>query len=147
MHRSLVLVAVVACTDNVPPPPVGAHYHYVMSGEHVPRSNTEARNWGLDLDGNSSIDNQLGMVLATLTSMGFEIPANAERAIDRGEVVVLIDLQTSSFSNNSSAGFTLYTGTDPMPPACNGSDDLTCRHHLQGDATIGVGTSTGSITG
>ena len=57
---------------DAPPPPPG-HHHYVIDSLLVPTNNTMARDYGFDLNNDGAIDNQLGMVLGTLASMGLDV--------------------------------------------------------------------------
>src|SRR4051812_35657854 len=68
---------------DAPPPPMGT-FRYVLDKERVPTTNNEARLFGLDLNGDATIDNQLGMVIATLTSQGFDIQGATTTAVDHG---------------------------------------------------------------
>ena len=74
-----MLVTLCACGDNLDPESRGPHRTYVMSRQLIPTSNAAARENGLDLGGPAGgspdgvIDNQMGMVLSTLSSMGTEV--------------------------------------------------------------------------
>src|SRR5258708_5970768 len=65
-------------------PTIAQHTHYIIDKVTVPASNTQARMLGLDLNGDGTVDNQLGMVFATLAGMGFPLQANVDFAIDHG---------------------------------------------------------------
>ncbi|HUJ59590.1 MAG TPA: hypothetical protein VLX92_13885 [Kofleriaceae bacterium] len=135
--------------DAAPPPdmaldapsPTGMHYHYVIDHVNVPTTSAQAQADGLDLDGNGTIDNQLGNVLATFTSQGFDFQTTVSQDVDDGAIIMLGDLQASALDNASDAGFTLYTGTNPQPPACSSPTDTVCRHHLTGSAMFDVAAS------
>lgn len=156
---SLVVVGVLGCGDgadtpidappdappdapfvDAPPPPVG-HRHYVVDRILVPNNNPEARAYGLDLDGNLVVDNQLGMVMATFANMGIDVQVGFARAIDTGASITLVDLTATDLINATGATLALFDGTNPMPLACNGPSDTTCRRHL-----AGTGTFTASAT-
>jgi hypothetical protein len=53
-------------------------------------------------------------------------------------MLMLADVQTSSFTDGMAAGFTLYVGTNPQPQPCSSGADTVCRHHLQGTGTFSV---------
>jgi len=55
-------------------------------------------------------------------------------------VNLLVDLQTTDFSNAGAAGVTLKFGTSPSPAACTGASDTTCGHHLTGSASFQIAT-------
>jgi hypothetical protein len=124
----LALVTVVACgSDSGTIVPQGMHYHYVSNQVNVPTNNTQARAYGLDLNGDGTVDNQLGMVLGTLSSMGFDIQGNIDTSVAEGGISVLIDFQTKDFNSTAAAGIQAFLGTNPSPAACNGSaDKYTC---------------------
>src|SRR4051812_34215683 len=78
--------------------PEGEHYQYVAKSAFVPTNNNQAREYGLDLDDNGSPDNQLGMVLGTLSSMGIAVQSSLSEAVAGGSIILLADLQTTSLS-------------------------------------------------
>jgi hypothetical protein len=120
---------------DAPPPPLD-HYYYVVDKVSVPTTNTQARAYGLDLNTDGTVDNQLGMVLSTLSSMGFELQVAQDKAIDTGAELLLADLNTTDFTNAAGSTFTLYQGSNPMPPACKNAQDTVCRRHLTGMASF-----------
>ncbi|MGE5186423.1 MAG: hypothetical protein ACM31C_30415 [Acidobacteriota bacterium] len=142
-HRPFIFAALlpaslIACgSDSGQPVPQGAHYHYVVNQINVPTNNTQSRAYGLDLNGDGTVDNQLGMVLGTLVSTAhFDIQGNINTAVADGSIILLADFQTKDFTNTTAAGISAYLGTNPMPAACNGSADTTCQHHLTGSASF-----------
>src|SRR6478672_9959941 len=78
--------------------PEGMHYHYVANQVNVPTNNTQARAYGLDLNNDGTVDNQLGMVLGTLSSMGFDIQTLADTDVANGSILMLADYQTTGFT-------------------------------------------------
>jgi hypothetical protein len=120
------------------PQPEGTHAHYVVDGILVPTTNAQAHTYALDLDGDAVVDNQLGQVLATLASMGFDDQLTTSVAVDRGDILMLADVQTTSFTTATSAGFTFYVGMNPQPTPCTSPADTVCRQHLNGTATFDV---------
>lgn len=138
---------------DAPPAPAG-HTHYVIDSILVPTNNNTARDFGQDLDGNATIDNQLGMVLGTFASMGFPVQPAATQAVDRGTAITLVDVFANSFTTEPAATFAAFVGSNPMPPACTSTSDPTCRHHLTGTGSFSIATGsptnpalTGAITG
>lgn len=122
---------------DAPPPPPG-HHHYVLDGMLVPANNTQARDYGQDLNGDQTIDNQLGMVLGTLSSMGVDIQGATTQSIDRGAAITLVDLYANDFTTEPAATFAVFVGSAPMPAACASATDTVCRRHLSGAATFTV---------
>jgi hypothetical protein len=115
----------------------GAHHHYVVSKEHIPSTTPEATTFGLDLNGDHVVDNQLGKALASFSSF-FNSQAAADTLVDNGTILMLADFESDDFTTETDAGFTLFAGANPMPPACDGSADTTCRHHLTGTGTFDI---------
>lgn len=124
---------------DAPAPPPNAH-RYVIDHERLPTTNNEARTYGLDLDSDGVVDNQLGMVIGTLAGMGFDVEAPLTHAIDTGATIMLADVESASLTGGT-ATFALVQGTNAMPAPCNGAADTTCRHHLAGTATFEVATT------
>jgi hypothetical protein len=126
--------------------PEGTHYHYIANKVLVPTTNTQAREYGLDLNGDKTVDNQLGMVLSTLGSMGFDIQATLDQAVATADIVLLVDFQTKDFTNTTAAGIQVFLGDSTMvtPMACNTGEvynettNTGCGHHLGGTGMFAV---------
>ncbi len=100
-------MTLVACGDDGgegQPVPEGMHYQYVSAEAFVPTNNNQAREYGLDLDGNKQPDNQLGMVLGTLATMNIDVQGSITDAVLEGSIILLIDFQTKDFTNTGAAG-------------------------------------------
>ena len=151
MKRLLYISVLVACggggssTPDAPPdaapieidaPMDGlATHRYVVSVLKVPSTNNQAREFGLDLNGDLTVDNQLGMVMGTLAGQGFQIQAQTTTSVDRGEILMLPELRADALTASTlPATFTIFKGANPSPPACAGTTDTTCRKHLTGTA-------------
>ncbi|CAN5700502.1 hypothetical protein BH11MYX3_BH11MYX3_06420 [soil metagenome] len=152
----LVVVALVGCGEHgqggpdaqmegapdgvvdAGPMATGAHHRYVVSHERVPTNNNQAREFGLDLNGDKTVDNQLGMVLGTLSSMGFNIQVTTESLVDRGGLLMLLDVQADDFTAMTNAGVTVYKGATPTPTPCQTAGDTVCRRHLTGSGMFTV---------
>ncbi|MDX2090900.1 MAG: hypothetical protein SFX73_23775 [Kofleriaceae bacterium] len=137
------------------PTPEGPHYQTVSKKVLVPTNNSQAREYGLDIgssDGelDGTVDNQLGMVLGTLATMGFDIQATIDGAVAEGSIILLADFQTSDFMNTTAAGLKILLGdkATAMPAPCNDGetyDEETktgCGRHLAGTGnfTIAAGS-------
>lgn len=131
---------VAACSDDGAAVPEGPHHTYIVSEASVPANNTEARESGLDLNGDKTPDNQLGMVLATLAGRGIDVKGGIKKAIDEGDIILLLDLQTSSYTSSGGAGLQVKLGdkATAMPAPCTGTTDTVCRHHLDGRGTFTI---------
>src|ERR1051326_911858 len=122
-------------------PITGAPHHYIIDKQILPSSTASARAEGLDLNNDGQVDNQLGMVLATFVAQGIgSSQPSLDTDVDRGDILTLADLDADSLTTGA-ATFTLYAGANPMPPACNGSGDTTCRHHLGGNGSFDVSST------
>jgi hypothetical protein len=126
-------------------PPTGTHYGYVVNKATVaPTQAQSAVALGLDLGSgkddklDGKVDNQLGLAIGSLSTLGFDVQGTVNTAINTGAIILLIDFQTPSFTSSTSSGFTVKFGSNPTPPACADANDTTCGGHLKGTATIAV---------
>jgi hypothetical protein len=69
------------------------------------------------------------------------VQAATDKAIATGQVIMLGDLVATDLTTDPAATFTLLQGTNPNPPACNGSADTVCGHHLHGTGSFTVDPS------
>ena len=123
----------------------GAHYQYVVSELQIPSNNITARSYGLDINGDKTVDNQLGMVFATLNQQGLGVGDTAREALLRGGLVMLVDLQTTSFEETALSGLVTYLGGDPSPTPCLDPARLeTCGQHLLGQGQFSVDDASAS---
>jgi hypothetical protein len=90
----------------------GPHTTYAVDHIYLPTNNTEARAYALDLNGDRTLDNQLGMVLGTLASMGIDSENATAGAVQSGAISLVADLQTPSFTDARAAGFTIAPAAD-----------------------------------
>jgi hypothetical protein len=124
--------------------PEGMHYGYVVSKASVPPSMAQASMYGLDIGAAKSdtpdglVDNRLGETLGILAGMGFAIQATIDEAINVGSIILLVDFQTTDFTNAKAAGLSVKLGANPMPAACSSPTDTTCANHLKGTASFSI---------
>jgi hypothetical protein len=124
--------------------PTGTHYGYVVSEITLPSTTVMPQSIGLDLGSPTSSkldkdpDNALGTTLAPFSN-GLMLPALVKAAVDKGQIVLLADLQTADLANTTAAGFSLKLGVNasattgaPVPAACTDAADTQCGHHLAG---------------
>ena len=129
---ALLLLVATGCTEEPSPPPVGDLHQYAVGELHLARTNTEARQYSLDVNGDGTPDNQLGLVFSALEGQGYAIADTADEALVRGRAIMLAQLQTTSFERSEVAGVQTFLGASPVPAACTDPDDLaTCGQHLQ----------------
>jgi hypothetical protein len=110
---------------------------YVMASQQIPTDNTSARTLSLDINGDGTSDNQLGMVMATLSSQGFDTQANTTKAVQQGQILMLVEIGANGFGGGPGT-FTTRLGTDPVPAPCAGAADTVCGQHLQGTGTFQI---------
>lgn len=126
--------------------PQGTHYGYVVSKASVPTTTDQVNTIALDLGAKTSSkpdglpDNVIGGAFATLTSLKFDIQGTITTAVDHGNILLLVDFQTTDFTNAGAAGLSVKLGANPMPAACTDANDMTCRHHLDGSAKFDIAT-------
>ena len=145
LFAALLPVSLLACGgggDTVIVP-TGMHTHYVVNKISVPTNNTQSREDGLDLNGDKTVDNQLGMVLGTLAGQGINVQMSVDTAVANGNIILLADVQTTDFTSAAAAGFSLYLGNNPSPPPCTSSTDMVCGGHLKGTGAFGVAPNPG----
>lgn len=147
---AILPLSLVACggDDGGTVIPEGTHYQYVSKRAFVPTNNNQAREYGLDLNNDKTVDNQLGMVLGTLATMGFDIQGTIDEAVAEGSIILLVDFQTKDFTNTTAAGLKVLLGDNPMPAACNAGETYCntatppvctgCSHHLAGTGMFSV---------
>ncbi len=120
-------------------PPVPAnHTHFVIDRQLLPQNNTQARDYGLDLNNDLTVDNQLGMVIATLAAQGLDTQLTMDRAVDTGAALTLADLAAADLMTAQSAAFTFYKGATPTPAPCSSPQDTICRKHLAGTGAFTI---------
>lgn len=123
------------------PSVTGTHTHLIVDKITVPTTAQQVMQLSLDLDGDGKPDNALGNVMKTLASQGFPIQATVDAAIDRGQALLLVDLQAESLTSGA-ASFVTWEGTNAMPPPCSSPQDMVCRHHLAGTGTFDLAADT-----
>ncbi|MBA3454364.1 MAG: hypothetical protein H0T42_14825 [Deltaproteobacteria bacterium] len=117
----------------------GEHYQYVVSELRIAENNAMAREFSLDLNGDKTVDNQLGMIFATLDSFGLGVGSTAREALLRGGLVMLADLQAPALEDTDLAGLSFYLGSDPDPAPCLDPARLeTCGQQFLGQAQFSV---------
>jgi len=148
LAAAALLPTLAACGggDDGQPTPEGMHYHTVANKVFVPTTNTQAREYGLDLNADGTVDNQLGMVLSTLGSMGFDIQTTIDTAVNEGSIILLSDFQTKDFMNTTAAGIQVYLGdkATATPAPCTDANDTTCGHHLTGSGMFTISATSPS---
>jgi hypothetical protein len=114
------------------PMPEIEHHHYVIDRFVFPTSNVEARDYGMDLDGDAVVDNQLGMIAVALGNQDLENQIYTDKLINNGTIITLADVGATDLGTSSTASFALFEGANPMPAPCLDAQDTACRKHLTG---------------
>jgi hypothetical protein len=119
MKRACLLFALAACaTDPEPIEYTGAKQRFVVNAIQVPMTNTQAREYGADLNGDKTVDNQLGMVFGTLASFG-DITTHAPEMIASGSIESSVELVADNLSNDGTVAL-LYKGSEGDTPTLVG---------------------------
>ncbi len=121
--------------------PEGDHYHYVVDSVEIPLDSDQAEELGFDLDGDGTIDNQLGNILSALVQAGGEsldLQASIDTGVAQGDILLLADVQATDLSSASAVGFGIFLGTNPTPAPCTDANDMVCGHHLDGSGSFTV---------
>ena len=137
------LATLVACGNtsaSSPDAPPLATHAYVIASVAESTKPGESPSYGLDLDGDGVVDNTVGWLTATeIVEMGQPTDSQAPltAAIQRGDVILLADLDASGLTDSPTASLQMYTGADPQPAPCTDpTDPQTCGQHLQGTGTF-----------
>src|SRR5258706_12468788 len=105
------LLIATACTtngsDDVVGPFTGATHRYVVDQFLPPLNNTQARAMADDLDGNGYVDNQLGMVMATLASQQDATTHGADM-IASGALASSVEIIADDAANDDAVGVAFY---------------------------------------
>ncbi len=113
---SLCLSALGACffnnaqpdpDDDIVGPYTGARTRYVVDSLLLPITNTDARVYGSDLNGDGVTDNQLGQVISTLIQQDIS-EQHIEDRIGGGEIDMVVEIQADRLDNDDRAGVWVY---------------------------------------
>ncbi|HEX5058481.1 MAG TPA: hypothetical protein VFV99_03930 [Kofleriaceae bacterium] len=112
MKRACLLFALAACTAE----PAEINYtgetrRFVVDQIAVPLTTNEARATGADLDGDRTIDNQLGMVTATLASVADDVTKHGNDMIASGVIASSVELVADDFTTDETVALR-YFGAD-----------------------------------
>lgn len=108
-----------------PVPPVvtsGTYHHYAQSSWTLPASSNEAHTLGFDLDGDGTIENQAGAVMAALDGLGLDVQTESDRAITDGDLVILHSVRADQLGDDGSVSWRVLAGLPTTPPRWDGTD-------------------------
>ncbi len=117
--------------------PEGEHYRYVVNNINASGDNK------LNIDGMGGTENRLGGLVVLLDNFppAGSVKAAIDEAVLSGTSLVLVDLQTSSFSASGTAGLQVFLGDQAtaMPRPCiDAMMPSTCGQHLMGTGTFSI---------
>lgn len=153
---SALALGLVACGGGDDDEPIiveGDPHTYVVDEVTIPLSPTEAEALGFDIDGDTTIDNQLGNILSALISAGggdLDLQGSIDDSVAKGDILLLANIRATSLTQAANAGFSLYLGDNPSPTPCTDPEDLaTCGQHLAGTGSFDIeaGSATDGVVG
>jgi hypothetical protein len=118
---ALVLVggcAIESRPDDVVGPFTGTPRRYVVDSFTLPMSGLEARALGADLNGDGTVDNQLGMAISTFGTYG-DITTHADDMIASGVLASSVIVVADDSIDDPSVSVT-YVGSDGAPATAVG---------------------------
>jgi hypothetical protein len=129
-----------------------APHDYIVNEIYIPITSLEAGVIGTDLDGDGTIDNKLGSIMALLIANGSGDPnPMLNLDIDQGDLVVPLRLYVDAWTGDATTLLLSYEGEPTTsPPAFDGSDVVSvaagsasdmflCGPYVDGVADVGPG--------
>jgi hypothetical protein len=146
--RSLLFVPLFAACATQPAdtdvvgPFTGPRTRFVVDSFKLPTNNTESRELGDDLNGDRSVDNQLGMVIGALASEG-NVTTGTASMIASGVLASSVEIQADDLTTDPSVAVT-YFGADGAPAKAVGGaivdgrfvSNLTRTTHISAEAEL-----------
>ena len=96
--------------DDGTTPITGPTHRFVVDRIDLPKTNTDARQMGGDLNGDRTVDNQLGMVISTLNSQG-DVTSHGSDMIAAGAIASSVEIVADDLQNDKTVAVT-YHGQD-----------------------------------
>ena len=120
--------------------PAGTDHTYVIDSVTVPSTPAQATEVGLNVDGEGSVDNALGGLLALLAGppANLEIQATVDEQIAEGGIILLANVVATDLATASGVGLYVFLGDSPTPAPCADENDTECGLHLQGDGSFEI---------
>jgi hypothetical protein len=76
------------------------------------------------------------------------VQGTLDESVNEGSIILLLDMQTPSFTSTAGAGLSIKLGDNPVPAACTDPlDPLTCGQHLDGTAMFDIAAGSPSDAG
>lgn len=113
---------------------------YVVNAVMVPQSR---KDYSIDLNGDKTLDNQLGNIIGALTGQGLKVQDGVDMALSGGDLILLVSESSADamFQNDSCASTTLQLGQSTSPNA----PDFSGSGHFTVDSSQTGGTFSGPI--
>jgi hypothetical protein len=112
--RLVPFLLLAACASesskDITGPYTGPTHRFVVDVIETPNTNTQAREFADDLNGDQAVDNQLGMVFSTLMSNG-NLTTHGADMIAGGAIASSVEIVADDLTNDSIASV-LYRGAD-----------------------------------
>jgi hypothetical protein len=128
-------------TDDGGVNPDGEDNTYVIDSLSVPANQGEVTEFGLDIDGNGTVENKFGGLFALLaTAASLDISAAVNEQIALGGIILLANLKATDLADATGVGMYVYLGenADPAPCPDGVTDPAMCGLHLAGDASFDI---------
>jgi hypothetical protein len=119
MRWSILVPLLAACStqqpssDDVVGPFTGTVQRYSIDSFQLPMNNTDARAFGADLNGDGTIDNQLGMVFGSLSGQA-DLTKHSADMIQAGALDSWLEIQADDSMNDPTVGVR-YVGAPGTP--------------------------------
>ncbi len=147
MRRELTLLMLIGgcvqtgADDDVTGPFTGTPRRYVIDRIELPTNNTEARQFGLDLNGDKTVDNQLGMVISTLGQYN-DITTHADDQLASGAIASSVVLVADDYWQDDTVSATYYgDDRDGSTPIGGTFDAGVFRANLAATTSLPGGTT------
>ena len=128
-------------TDDGGVNPDGEDNTYVIDSLSIPASQSEVTEFGLDIDGNGTVENKFGGLFALLaTAADLDISSAVNEQIALGSIILLANLKATDLAEATGVGMYVYLGENADPAACPDgvTDPAMCGLHLEGGASFDV---------
>lgn len=145
---SFAAASLLACTDapvadGPPDVTTGAYYAFIQHGWVFPASGADWRAVGFDFDDDDLPENQAGMLLGALGSLGLAIDDANLQQLSRGDTILGHVVRADSLANDRSVAWQLWSMSG-APPSYDGTDRLgpgAVDGELTGEILAGVLTA------
>jgi hypothetical protein len=110
MNRALLVLLFAGCASETTTEYTGEPRRFVVDALDVPTNNTQARAFGLTINDDRSVDNQLGMVIGALAGFG-DVTTHGPDMIAAGVIASSVELVADDLDNDPTVALR-YFGAD-----------------------------------